>query len=104
MSKRKRQARTKLAGKSRLKDAIRWLESRDTPARLVEEYRRRYSVSETTARTELMTIGYRDEVSIQEHEDSGTKWEYLMNPLTGELVVVPEGTEEHRLFEDDQLF
>ena len=51
-----------------------------------------------------MTIGYHDEVSIQAHEEDGTRWEYMMNPLTGELVVAPEGTEEHELYEYDPHF
>jgi len=104
MSKRKRHTKKKLVGKGRLNDAIHWLKSRDLPAGLVEAYKKRYSVPETVAREELMIIGYFNEISIQEYETNRTKWEYLMNPLSGELVAAPEGTEECELFLDDQFF
>jgi len=99
MSKRKRQSKKKLAGKGRLNDAERWLRSRSLPENLVESYAKRYSVSEIIASEELMSIGYYDDILIQKYENDGIEWEYMIEPLSGEMVVVPKGTEEDELYE-----
>ena len=99
MSKRKRQSKKKLAGKGRLNDAKRWLQSRSLPENLVESYSNRYSVSEIIASEELMSIGYYDDIFIQDYEKDGIEWEYMVEPLSGEMVVVPKGTEEDELYE-----
>lgn len=98
MPKRKRQSRKKLQGKGRTNDARRWLQ-RMFPKNLVEEYTKRYAVSEIVARDELMSLEYYDEILIQEYEGEGIKWEYMVEPRTGEMYVVPEGTEEHELYD-----
>ena len=99
MSTRKRKSKKKLSGKGRLKDAQSWLRSRQTPDNLIDAYSKRYSVSETIARDELMSIGYYDEIYIQEYEREGINWVYMVEPRTGDMYVVPEDTEEHELYE-----
>jgi len=46
-----------------------------------------------------MSIGYYDDIMIQEYEKEGIKWEYKVEPLSGDMFVVPEGTEGHELYE-----
>ncbi len=99
MPKRKRQAKKKLVGKGRLNDATRWLQLAAFPKELVGAYTKRYAVSEMVAREELMFIGCYDDVLIQDYEKEGVKWEYKVEPMSGEMFVVPEGTEEHELYE-----
>ena len=100
MSKRKRQAKKKLAGKGRTTDAVRWLNSCTLPDNLIEAYAKRYAVSEMDASDELESIGYADEILIQKYEKEGIKWEYMVEPRSGEMFVVPEGTEEYELYEN----
>lgn len=76
-----------------------WLQSRCLPENLIEAYAKRYAISEVLARDELMSIGYYDEILIQEYEKEGIEWEYKYEPLTGEMFVVPAGTEDHELYE-----
>ena len=99
MPKRKRQAKKKLAGKGRANDAARWLQSRPLPNNLIEAYSKRYAVTEMVARDELMLLGYYENILIQEYEREGVKWEYIVEPMSGEMYVVPEGTEEHEIYE-----
>jgi len=35
---------------------------------------------------------------MEELESEGKEYEYIMNPLTGDLVLVEAGTEEYELF------
>ena len=99
MSKRKRQIKKKLVGKGRTNDAKRWLQSRAQPKNIIEAYSKRYAVSEMVARHDLISIGYYDEVTIQEYEKEGIKYEYMVEPLSGEMHLVLEGTEEYQLYE-----
>ena len=81
-------------------DASRWLKKlRARPKSLVEAYVKRYAVTETVASEELASIGYYDEVLIQEYEKKGIEWEYRVEPLSGEMIVVPKETEDHELYE-----
>jgi hypothetical protein len=64
----------------------------------VSRYVKRYGVEETVAKEELYALGYYENVYEEELEAQGINFEYIVNPLTGELVLVPEGTEEHELF------
>ena len=98
MSKRKRQKKKKLTGKGRLNNAKKWLQSRTELNNLIETYSKRYSVSNAEAWDELITIGYYDDILIQQYEKEGIKWEYKVQPLSGEMYVVPEGTEEYMLY------
>lgn len=100
MPKRNRQAKKKLKGKGRLNDARKWLQSRERPKKpLVESYSSRYSVAESVARDELMALGYYDDILIQDYERDGIEWEYKVEPLSGDMFVVPKGIEEHELYE-----
>ncbi|NHN39990.1 hypothetical protein G8764_22055 [Pseudomaricurvus alcaniphilus] len=105
MPKRKRQSKKKLAGKGRITDATRWLKQlRNFPENLVEAYSKRYKVSEIDAREELVGIGYYEAVLIQEYEKIGIEWEYRVEPLSGDMIVVPKGIEEHELYEHYRTF
>ena len=101
MPKRKRQSKKKLVGKARLNDARRWLQSRDCPKKkpLVETYSKRYGVGHAVAWDELVSLGYYDELLIQQYEADGVEWEYKVEPRSGDMFVVPKGTEEHELYE-----
>lgn len=90
MPKRKRQAKKKLVGKGRTNDAKCWLNSRALPKNIIEAYSKRYAVSEMVARDDLTSIGYYDEITIQEYEKEGIKYEYMVEPLSGEMYLVPE--------------
>ncbi|WP_409526001.1 hypothetical protein [Nitrincola sp. MINF-07-Sa-05] len=99
MPTRKRGAKKRLDAGSRKHDAGKWLLSREGPYQdYVSLYVKRYGVSEAVAKDELYALGYHEEVFQEELEAQGIRCEYILNPLTGELVLVPEGTEEHELF------
>ncbi len=105
MPKRKRQSKKKLHGEARKKDAMRWLRSqRQQPKDLVKAYSSRYGIDKNLAYEELMAIGYYDDILKQAYEKEGIKWEYMVEPLSGEMYVVPEGTEEHDLFNNQMPF
>lgn len=100
MSKQKRQAKKKLAGKGRLKDAARWLAAGGCTGKpLVATYSKRYGVSEQIARDELVDLGFYDDLCIDAYEQDGIEWEYKVEPLSGDMYVVPKGTEEHEMYE-----
>ena len=103
MSKRKRQSKKKLEGKGRLNDAERWL-SNHPQGDLLSSYSKRYGVNHSIAEEELMHLGYYDELHIQHYQKEGIEWEYRMEPLSGEMVVVPKDTEEHEIYEIHCLF
>ena len=102
MSRRKRVTKKQLVGKARTADAIRWLRrlQKHKPTSIVEAYSRRYAVNTVVAREDLISLGYYAEILIQEYENEGVQWEYRVEPLSGEMIVVPVGTEEHELYED----
>ena len=97
MPKRKRQAKNKLAGKGRLHDAKKWLLNHPQKD-VIFAYSKRYGVSNRVAEDELMQLGYYDEIYIQHYEQEGIEWEYRVEPLSGEMVVVPQGTEEYEIY------
>jgi hypothetical protein len=103
MPKRKRQAKKKLAGKGRLNDAKKWFLSHPQKD-LISAYSKRYGVSSQIAEDELMQLGYYDELYIQHYEKEGIEWEYRVEPLSGEMVVVPKDTEDHEIYEIHDLF
>ncbi len=99
MAKRKRQSKRKLFGEARLNDARRWLQSCNGPRTpLLEAYSKRYGVAHTVAWDELVALGYYDDICIQQYEADGIEWEYKVEPLSGDMFVVPKGTEEHELY------
>jgi len=103
MPQRKRRAKKKLAGKGRLNDAKKWLLSHPQK-NLISAYSKRYGVSSQIAEDELIQLGYYDELYIQHYEKEGIEWEYRVEPLSGEMVVVPKDTEDHEIYEIHGLF
>ena len=100
MPKRKRQSRRRLVGKARLNDARRWLQSRNAPRTpLIDAYSKRYGVTQLIAWDELVSLGYYDDICIQQYEADGIEWEYKVEARSGEMFVVPKGTEDHELYE-----
>ena len=99
MPTRSRSKKKKLEGKGRTNDAARWLKSKDGPhCKYIARYSKRYGIDSDTAREELISLGYYDEVYAEELHSEGKECEYIVNPLTGDLVLVEEGTQEHELF------
>ena len=45
-----------------------------------------------------MTLGYCDELTIEAYEQEGIKWEYRVEPLSGDMFVVPKGIEDRELY------
>ncbi len=103
MSKSKRQSKKKLRGKSRLNDAKKWLANHPQKD-LLNAYSKRYGVNQMIADEELTTLGYYDELFIQHYEKEGVEWEYKVEPLSGDMVVVPKETEDHEIYEIHGLF
>ncbi len=98
MSKRKRQAKKKLAGNGRLRDAKKWLLNYPQN-NLIAAYSKRYGVTPDVAEEELMRLGYYDDICMQRYEQNGIEWEYRVEPLSGEMFVVPKGIEDYELYE-----
>jgi hypothetical protein len=103
MPKRKRQSKKKLVGKSRFTDAKKWL--LNYPQKdLISSYSKRYGVNYSIAEDELMYLGYYDELYIQHYKKEGIEWEYRVEALSGEMVVVPKDTEDHEIYQIHGLF
>ena len=98
MPKRKKKSRKHLGRQERMNGARRWLESRRLPNDLAKAYAKRYGVSSSVAREELMAIGYYNQLCIQDYEERGIEWEYRVEPLSGDMFVVPVDTEYHELY------
>jgi len=100
MAKRKRQSKKKLVCNVRLNDARRWLQSRNGPGTpWVEAYSKRYGVARTVAWDELVSLGYYDDICIQQYEADGIEWEYKVEARSGDMFVVPKKTEDYELYE-----
>jgi len=100
MRKRKRRSKKKLDRDGRLADAAKWLRSRARrKTTLIEGYTQRYAVSESQAWDELVALGFYDDILIELYEQQGIDWEYKVEALTGEMFVVPEGTQDHEIYE-----
>lgn len=98
MPKRKRPPKKKMDREGRVEDALRWLRLGNRSRRpLVESYTKRYGVSEAVAREEPAALGYYDELTIEALEREGVEWEYRVEPVRGDMVVVPKGGEDHEL-------
>ena len=83
-----------------MNDARKWLRSgKGSKKSLVESYAKRYAVSQYTAWDELMSLGYYDEILIERYEEEGIEWEYKVEPLSGDMFVVPKGTQDHELYD-----
>ena len=97
---RTRRSLRKLPRDQRKKNATRWLSQRPLPKNLLSAYANRYGVAPTEAHVDLLELGYRDEVAIQAYEQEGTEWEYKIEPLSGDMLVVPNGTPEWELHQN----
>ena len=94
---RNRRSLRKLLRDQRKKNASRWLSQRPLSNNLLSAYTDRYGVPPTEAHIELLELGYRDEIAIQTYEQDGIEWEYKVEPLSGDMLVVPKGTPESEL-------
>jgi hypothetical protein len=103
MPKRKIKSKKKLSGKGRLIDAKRWLLNHHQKD-LILSYSKRYGVTHSIAEDELIQLGYYDKLQIQYYKKEGIEWEYRVEPLSGEMVVVPKETEEYEIYEIHGLF
>ena len=103
MSKRKRQSKKKLTGSGRIHDAKKWL-TNHYPEDLVSSYSKRYGVHSDIAEQELIQLGFYDDIFIQHYEREGIDWEYRVEPLSGEMVVVPKDIEDHEIYEIHGLY
>ena len=101
MRKNHQKSKIKLSEKDRLVDARKWLRKQERPRnRLLKLYMKRYGIDESIAFIELMTLGYYDELMIAQYEENNIKWKYMVEPLSGDILVVPEDTQEHELYYD----
>ena len=103
MPKRKRQAKKKLIGKGRIKNAQKWL-SNHPQNDLINAYSKRYGVNKTIAEEELIKLGFYDELFIDHYDKEGIDWEYRVVPTTGEMVVVPKESEESDIYTIHDLY
>lgn len=90
-------SKKRLSPSARLEDAKRWLKNGIPVHPLTDGYVRRYGVEPWMAQEELIGLGYREEVQIEAYEKEGIEWEFMCDPLSGEMKAVPVGTEEHEL-------
>lgn len=95
MSKAKRRAQLK--ADERLRDARHWLHSNNRPSDLVAAFSKRYRVSRAIAVDDLNSLGYGEDVKIQQYEAEGIPWEFIVEPRSGEMYVVPQGATEYEL-------
>ncbi len=99
MPKRKKAKPKSVNREGRLRSARKWLRSGNRSHKsLIKAYMKRYAVSETVAWEELAMLGCYDQLCIEAYEKDGTDWEYRYEPLSGDIYVVPEGTEDHELY------
>ncbi|MDY0171204.1 MAG: hypothetical protein RBS80_31985 [Thermoguttaceae bacterium] len=99
MRKRKKRSHKKLDREGRIEDARKWLRSGNRSRRpLLEAYTRRYGVSETVAWEELAALGCYDQLTIEAYEREGIEWEHRVEPLSGDMFVVPKGIEDYELY------
>lgn len=81
----------------RLENAKRWLRDGRVARPLTDSYMKRYSVERWIAQEDLMLLGEKDTVRIEDYERRGIEWEYRVDGYTGEMKVVPKGTTDHEL-------
>jgi hypothetical protein len=84
--------------KTRIEKARRWLKvgaRRKGP--LTDAYMQRYGVERWLAQDELMSLGYRGTVLIEDYERQGIEWEMRIDGYSGDMKVVPKGTPDCEL-------
>ena len=90
-------SKKKLSPTARIGDAKKWLRNGIPVHPLTDAYMKRYGVERWMAQEELVVAGYQETVQVENFEREGIKWEYMCDPLSGELKPAPKGTEEHEL-------
>lgn len=103
MSNKSKKQRKRFRQKTRKRDAVKWLSNIGIPDDLVGSYSKRYGCSMVDAQTELIEIGYYDEIYIQSYEKNGIEWEYRVEPRSGEMVVVPKDSGEYEIYQIHDL-
>ena len=93
----KKRSKKRLNHEERLTDAKRWLRTGVRAMLLTDAYMKRYAVDRWIAQEELMQIGYKEIVQIENYEREGIAWEFKVDGYTGDLKPVPKGTEDHEL-------
>lgn len=91
-------SKKKLSSAARIEDARKWLRTGIPTHLLTAAYVKRYGVEHCMAQEELIGLGYKESVQVESFEREGIEWEYIYDPLSGELKPVPKGTEEHELY------
>ena len=87
----------RMGPQGRLENAKRWLRNAKVTRPLTDSYMKRYGVERWVAQEELMLLGEKDTVRIEDCERLGIEWEFRVDGYTGEMKVVPEGTADHEL-------
>ena len=87
-----------LPKESRLRHAKKFLCNNPQPIDLIQWYKNKYKISATDAEYELYEIGYYDDIKIQKITADGGDYEYMVDPLSGDMKVVPKGTSESDLY------
>jgi len=94
---RKRPSLRKLSRDERKRNAKRWMSQQRLPKDLLSAYVKRYDIPRTEAHIELLELGYGEILTIYAYEQDGIEWEYKVEPLSGDMLVVPKGTPEWEL-------
>lgn len=92
-----KRSKKRLSHEERIKDAKRWLRTGVRAVLLTDAYMKRYDLERWVAQEELMQIGYKETVQIENYERQGIVWEFKVDGYTGDLKPVPKGTEDHEL-------
>ena len=91
-------SKQRLSAIARIGDAQRWLRNGFSAQPVTDAYMKRYGVERWVAQEELIAIGHKEAMQVENLEREGIEWEYMYDPHSGELKPVPKGTEEHELY------
>jgi hypothetical protein len=91
-------AKKRFKTQTRIEKARRWLKvGARYKGPLTDTYMKRYGVERWLAQEELMSLGCRDKVLIENYERQGIEWEIKVDGYSGDMKVVPKGTPDHEL-------
>jgi hypothetical protein len=91
-------AKKRFKTQTRNEKARRWLKvGARYKGPLTDAYMKRYGVERWLAQEELMSLGCRDKVLIENYERQGIEWEIKVDGYSGDMKVVPKGTPDHEL-------
>ena len=91
-------AKQRFKTQTRIEKARRWLKvGARYKGPLTDAYMKRYGVQRWLAQEELMSLGCRDKVLIEDYERRGIEWEIKVDGYSGDMKVVPKGTPDHEL-------